>query len=276
MRPSKKRSRTKQGRPQSSHRHQASHRTKTSPNTKPSVQVRLNKKNTIPTTSLESAPLKCDRAVMSNKAQLTFKKVNGWGGKRRGAGRKNKTQTVNHNARLKLTDKTPLHITMKLKRGLNGLRTVKMLNQLKISLGKAKMKGLRTIHFSLQSNHLHLFAESDDNHSLARGMNSLGARFGREIRKKLMGKGEVFNGRYHVHVLKTPRETRHALAYVLLNTSKHQKAEPAHDDYSSSRCFREWAIIVQEWKRLAKNGSRPRPDFLSEANSWLAKAGWRR
>ncbi len=229
-------------------------------------------------TNLDSAPHKCDRAKVKNKAQLQFKKIDGWGGKRRGAGRKNKSSTVNHGARQIITHKTPLHITMKLKRGLNGLRTQKMLQQLKTSLGKAKAKGLRTIHFSLQSNHLHLFAESDSNQALASGMNSFGARFGREIRKRLRGSGSVFNGRYHIHILKTPRETRHALAYVLMNTSKHQGGEPEYDVYSSNRQFKEWRKLLGSKKQfaLADGQAEPVPDYLSHPKSWLAGVGWKR
>ena len=57
--------------------------------------------------------------------------------------------------------------------------------------------------------------------------------------------GSVLRGRYHVRVLRTPREVRNALAYVLLNTRKHWKqrtgaALPANRLPSPSRapgCF---------------------------------------
>jgi hypothetical protein len=45
---------------------------------------------------------------------------------------------------------------------------------------------------------------------MARGLNRLFGRMGR-----------VFADRYHARAMKTPRETRNALAYVLLNSRRH-------------------------------------------------------
>jgi hypothetical protein len=48
-------------------------------------------------------------------------------------------------------------------------------------------------------------------------MISLGARLARTVNRVLGRRGPVLADRYHQHVLRTPREARHALAYVLLN-----------------------------------------------------------
>lgn len=204
--------------------------------------------------------------------QLEFKKTKGWGGKRRGAGRKNRTGTVSHAVRERVDFKKPLHITMRLMPGLKGLRTAKMKAAFERCLIRAKAKGLRVLHFSIQGNHLHFVIECASNTELASGMNSLGTSFGRTIRAKLGGKGGVFDGRYHLHVLKTPAEMRNALAYVLLNRSKHQDVIPYKDDFSSAEHFQEWKLLIgQSWRsRLPAF-----PDHLSRPKSWLARTGWK-
>ncbi len=211
------------------------------------------------------------------KKQLEFKKIKGWGGKRKGAGRKNKSGTVNHGARPVMNERKPVHITMRLQRGLKGLRSPRLLEEFQQSLGLAKQKGLRALHYSLLGNHLHLVAECRDNEALARGMNSFAARFGKMIRKKLGGKGKVFGGRYHVKVIHSGRQMRHTLAYVMLNESKHNKLQAEYDDYSSARFFKRWyeLIGVRASRWLAEGRSDPLPDHLSAPQSWLARQGWR-
>ncbi len=206
--------------------------------------------------------------------QLEFKKVKGWGGKRRGAGRKNKSGTLNHMKRDQARPQYPMHITLKLRRGLISLRGPKMMSAFQKSLEQAKVKGLRVIHFAVESNHVHLFAETNNNRKLRAGMASLAGRYGRVIRKLSGGRGSVFNGRYHSRVLKTPRETKNALAYVLLNHSKHEGVAPYRDDKSSAAYFSEWnALLGGRYRKLPAEDI---PDYLSGAESWLARVGWRR
>ncbi|HWU43215.1 MAG TPA: transposase, partial [Bdellovibrio sp.] len=129
---------------------------------------------------------------MKKPKQIEFKKINGWGGKRKGAGRKNRTKTVNHMARERVDFKKPLMITMKLKDGLRGLRNRKMLEKFQECGRETKKYGLRVIHFSLLTNHIHVVIEAKDNQSLSKGMKSLGGRMGRAIRSMIGGKGPVF------------------------------------------------------------------------------------
>jgi REP element-mobilizing transposase RayT len=212
--------------------------------------------------------------------QLEFKKVGGWGGMRRGAGRKNCTQTVNHMARERVDFKKPLMITMKLKKGLNGFRNRRMLEKFKECGRESKTFGLHVLHFSLQRDHIHIFLEAKDNLSLGSGMKSLGGRMGRALRSMLGGKGSVFKGRYHLRVLHSPTQTKNALAYVLLNQSNHEKEVPRVDLFSSAAHFGEWkSLIGRCWQtKLSRMTLDPTelPDHLSRPRSWLASEGWRR
>jgi len=216
---------------------------------------------------------------MRKPEQLTFKKVNGWGGKRRGAGRPNESGTVNHMGREEVNFKKPLHLTLRLKDEVRiNLRSSEMLECFKECAEKAKTAGLRVIHFSVQSNHIHILAECRDNPTLSKGMKSLGCRLGKAIRQRCGGRGSVFKGRFHLHVLKTPREAKNGLGYVLLNQSKHQGLIPYNDRYSSAGYFYEWkkllgrkvGPILSDWRKR----DRPLPSYLSAPKSWLAREGW--
>lgn len=206
--------------------------------------------------------------------QLEFNKVKGWGGKRKRAGRKNRTSTVNHMKREKVEAKYPVHITIKLKKGVASLRGPKMVAAFKSSLQKAKKRGLKVIHYAIESNHAHFFAESESNRAIRSGMASFGSSFGKSVRRVSGGKGSVFNGRYHLTVLKSPRQTKNAMAYVLLNHSKQQGAKPYADQKSSAPFFGDWRARLGERYRV--NKPIPRPDYLSDAESWLGRVGWRR
>jgi hypothetical protein len=51
---------------------------------------------------------------------------------------------------------------------------------------------------------------------------------------KRVGRGRIQLERYHLHILRTLRETRNAVNYVLFNEQKHSGLKTAHiDSYSS-------------------------------------------
>jgi hypothetical protein len=87
---------------------------------------------------------------------------------------------------------------------------------LKRAILNAKLKGLRIEHFSLQSNHIHLIAESGSTEEISRGMRSFTVTWA-----KALGRGQHQPERYHLHSLKTLQETVNALNYVLTNDQHH-------------------------------------------------------
>jgi hypothetical protein len=74
---------------------------------------------------------------------------------------------------------------------------------------------------------------------------------------------------------------RRALAYVLLNFSKHTKLIEHIDDFSSGYSFRQWRELVGRRinglmaDQLKGDYRREWPE-LSAAQSWMARIGWRR
>src|SRR5262249_19348018 len=106
--------------------------------------------------------------------------------------------------------------------------------------------GFRLVHFSVQSTHLHLLAEASDRRALARGVQGLSIRIAKAINRRLGRHGKVFNDRYHARALRTPRETRWAMRYVLANVRKHARSEAAlpygfADGRSSAPWFGGWS-----------------------------------
>ncbi|MBI2605205.1 MAG: transposase [Deltaproteobacteria bacterium] len=195
--------------------------------------------------------------------------------------------------RAEVTAKTPLHLTMRLKEKLPTLRRKFLLKEFQKCVHGAKAHGLSVIHFSIQYNHVHLIAETRDNKALALGMRSLASRFGKIIRSYSHQTGfgskggSVFKGRYHLHALRTPLETRNALRYVLLNFSKHEKLVEHVDEYSSARFFRNWTMLLgKKFKGPIRTDAhfysvrataRDAEEWgLSHPRSWLASRGWMR
>jgi putative transposase len=108
-------------------------------------------------------------------------------------------------------------------------------------VGGANKPGFRVVHYSIQSTHLHLIVEAETAVHLSRGMQGLALRISKAVRKAMSGRVQrVFADRYHAHVLRSPRETRAALRYVLENYAKHRReaGRPVDrdfiDDHSSA------------------------------------------
>ena len=81
--------------------------------------------------------------------------------------------------------------------------------------------GMRLVHYSVQSNHLHLIVEAADRRALTRGMQGLAIRLARRINASSGRRGRLFNDRYHARALRTPLEVRRVLVYVLRNDQRH-------------------------------------------------------
>ena len=119
-------------------------------------------------------------------------------------------------------------MTMKLRRGLVNLRVRHRFSHVLDGITKARERfGTRIVHYSVQSDHLHLVIESANGTSMSRAMQGLAVRLARRLNRVLERRGKVFADRFHHRVLATPRQVRNALAYVLCNARKHRVAPPA-------------------------------------------------
>jgi len=208
---------------------------------------------------------------------LDLRETPHWGGRRAGAGRKcGPSPRHSRRARAQLAARFPCHVTLKVRRGLPSLRTVRLVRELERSFAAACDRGrFRLVHYSIQNDHVHLIVEATSARDLACGMKSIGARVARAVNRIFRRRGPVLADRFHLHVLRTPREVRNALAYVLLNARRHlakrgrRLLAAAVDPASSGRWFAGWARRAH---------SEP-PDIsapIAQPHTWLLHLGWRR
>ncbi len=223
-------------------------------------------------------------SMPSRPAQLSFtdyRKRIGRGGLRRGAGRpRGPRPRVLHREREAVPGSCPVHVTLRVRPGLASLRGGALVREWRRSLAEASERGgFRVAHYSLQGDHAHLIVEAQGKDALACGMKSIGARLARAVNRVCGRSGPVLDGRYHHRSLRSPREVRRALAYVLLNTRRHlaksrgvARGAPANlDDASSARWFDGWR--PEAVSRIPK----PRvPREVANPRTWLLRVGWRR
>ena len=198
--------------------------------------------------------------------ELTFRT---WGGARKGAGRKRSSSRsrVAHVARASHDARTPLHVTLRLCDGVPSLRRSLVRGRVFRALGEGSERfGFRLHQFSLQSNHIHLIVEADDRRALSRGMKGIAVRVSRTLNRLWRRRGTVFADRFHARPLRTPREVRSALVYVLQNARHHGLRLMGVDPYSTGPWFDGWRQGIV----LASGGPGAR------ARTWLLRLGWRR
>src|SRR5262245_27671107 len=95
------------------------------------------------------------------------------GGHRDGAGPKPKgaRKGPSHKARPRLAARHPVHVTLRMARGLPNLRSQVPMRVLSGVFRTARDRlGLRICHYAVQWNHLHLVVEAEDARALARAM----------------------------------------------------------------------------------------------------------
>jgi hypothetical protein len=121
-----------------------------------------------------------------------------------------------------------------------------------------------------------MIVEAASTADLASGMKSIGSRLARAVNRIFGRLGPVLEERYHLHVLKTPREVRNAIAYVLLNARRHAaklgrslsrvaRIDPA----SSGRWF-------DGWRSTPTGPVAMDPPAVAAARTWQLQLGWRR
>ena len=195
-----------------------------------------------------------------------------WGGARRGAGRKKlkdgRKGRVAHRRRPELKECNPLHVTVRLIDGLPSMRTLEALAVLKerfrAVLGR---DGFRLVHYSIQSNHLHLLVEAGGKEALSRGMQGLLVRVARGLNRLWNRSGSIFAERYHAVILDRPTKVRNAIRYVLNNARKHgARITTLLDRFASGAWFDRWSGPIPNAP------DEPKP--VSAPKTWLLNTGW--
>ena len=171
----------------------------------------------------------------------------------------------------------PAHVTVKLRNGLPRLRRAREYTVLRGAFAAGcERAGFRLVHYAVLNDHLHLLVEGSGREGVVRGLQGLLIRVAKALNKLWGRRGSVFGDRYHDHILKTPREVRMAVRYVLTNGFKHyarhgsaRSAEPM-DMFTSGPWFDGWREAVTV--RGIEAEARP----VAGARTWLLATGWRR
>jgi hypothetical protein len=120
-------------------------------------------------------------------------------------------------------------------------------------------------------------AEADDKRALSNGLRAFMISAARHLNRAAGRRGAAFPTRYHATQLRTPRQVRNALCYVLNNWRHHAEDTrgPAQrraslDPYATGLLFDGWL----DAPRFTSPGDyEPLP--VAGARSWLLTAGWR-
>jgi putative transposase len=210
------------------------------------------------------------------------------GGAREGAGRPRKKGRASerHQVRPGIVAREPQHVTTRVVPRAYGLRRRDTYAAIRDASFIAAAHGpdFRIVHLSVQRTHLHLVVEAKHRTALAKGMQGFLISAARGINASLSKRthrkqrGCVFADRYHARALRTPREVRNCIAYVLNNWRRHgeDRERPWKlDPFASGVCF-------GGWKELEGRvfGFRPPPTYASLIvwlpKTWLLGTGWRK
>ena len=184
--------------------------------------------------------------LRSAQIALPLGEPKSWGGARKPARRRRKKAgIVSHKARPELSHRHPVHVTLRVLPEVPSLRVLNHWVRRALVAGGLK-QGFRLVHYSIQSNHLHLIAEADDARRLSRGIQGLAVRIARAVNSAMSRRhGKVFSQRFHQRVLTNPTATKNAIAY-----------------------------LVHNYRKLRAEGDRPvPPHFIDELSSAIHLAG---
>jgi hypothetical protein len=158
-------------------------------------------------------------------------------------------------------------VTLRAATSVPSLRHERLFVATRTALAAASGVTFRVLHFSVQADHLHLVVEADGPAAFERGVRGLAIRVAKAVNRALGRHGRVWGDRYHARLLRTPREVRNALVYVLNNFRKHIRAARGLDPRSSAQWFDGWG------GRVACASGRA---LVATPSTWLARIGWRR
>lgn len=148
---------------------------------------------------------------------------------------------IRHIKRPEIKKLMPLHLTIKLIRA--DIQNKIILKALRNAIFRARLHGLRIIHYSLEHDHIHLYAESADNLILAKSMKAFGVSLVKKINRHFKSKGTCYKTRYHLRVLRSASEVKNVINYILKNGIKHKRTKSVIDVYNSSIVLHDFRIL---------------------------------
>ncbi len=229
---------------------------------------------------------KSKRGRKRHVQQLLFRH----GGKRKGAGRKpvGARAGASHKKRPEVEATQALHVVLRVVSAVGGMRRRNIYKAIRAASITAAQRGrFRIVHISIQQTHVHMLVEAEDKLALARGMLGFQISAARHINTALgddtLGRrrGRVFVDRYHLVVIESPTQARHALSYVLNNWRKHREDRGDAtrgwkiDWFSSAATFPGWQELRDD-KALCEVHKDYEALAVVPPRSWVLSVGWER
>lgn len=140
---------------------------------------------------------------------------------------------IRHTRRFRLEKPSSLHLTVKVRNNKADIQSKRILKALHYAIKRARLKGLRVVHYTLEYNHVHLLVESVDNKILHKGMQAFGITIAKAINKIKKTKGTVYKNRYHLRLINSPKQLKNALHYIFSNGIKHKRTKSRIDLFNS-------------------------------------------
>src|SRR5262245_11446493 len=161
-------------------------------------------------------------------------------GKKPGRKPKGRRAGSPHKARPELKPYWPVHVVLRVHEDLRGLRKRHFYKALREATITSTLREtsyapgtgfFRIVHISIQGTHVHLLTEAGSKEALSRGMQGfqisaakhINRAYSEKLRLARRRRGSVFPDRFHEEIIKSPRQARHALSYVLNNWRKHRE-----------------------------------------------------
>lgn len=140
---------------------------------------------------------------------------------------------IRHTKRFRLKKASSLHLTIKVRENKADIQNKRILKALHYAIRRARLKGLKVIHYTLEYNHVHLLVESADNGVLHKGMQAFGITIAKAINKIKRTKGVVYKNRYHLRIINSPKQLKNVLHYIFNNGIKHKRTKSKIDLFNS-------------------------------------------
>ena len=145
-----------------------------------------------------------------------------------------------------------------------------------MNLVRAQMRRLndatfQIVHFSVQSNHVHLIVEAADRETIIAKMSGFMISFAKRLNGRVLEgrKGKVWRERYYRRDITLSREMHNVLAYVFGNAKKHGEIprDALHlDPYSTAWTFDDLPV---ELPKANERWKPPRPMTELLKRQWI-------
>lgn len=140
---------------------------------------------------------------------------------------------IRHISREKIAKLTALHLTIKVRANKADIKNKRLLKALHHAIKRARLKGLRVIHYTLEYNHVHLLVEARNNKVLHQGMQAFGISFSKAVNRIKAVCGHVYKHRYYLRKLSSRKDVKIVMHYIFRNGVKHKRALSIFDPYNS-------------------------------------------